>query len=268
VRPVFRKLGRPAMLSLAAALESGRLRAPFAASGVARYAPSPLSVEVSAALAEMAALGMAPAAMGYTLRLLSQEREGAQALSDRVDLVWTGPEVAGSTSRDTAVVVRELFAAARKSVLVSSFAMDRDEKARNLFQPLAERMDALPELEVRMFLNVGRPYGSDAGDAEVLREFAETFHNRVWPGQHYPAVFHDPRALALGAGPRACLHAKCVVVDDERLLVTSANFTEAAHERNIEAGVVLADAGAARAMRLQFESLVTAGLLARVPGIG
>nr|MBK7069634.1 phospholipase [Deltaproteobacteria bacterium] len=29
-------------------------------------------------------------------------------------------------------------------------------------------------------------------------------------------------------GPRAVLHAKCIVVDGERALVTCANFTEAA----------------------------------------
>jgi len=53
----------------------------------------------------------------------------------------------------------------------------------------------------------------------------------------------------------------------ERLLVTSANFTEAAHERNIEAGVLLADLVAARAMRTQFETLVAKNILRRVPGL-
>ncbi|WP_309744892.1 hypothetical protein [Chamaesiphon sp. OTE_20_metabat_361] len=33
----------------------------------------------------------------------------------------------------------------------------------------------------------------------------------------------------MGGRTRACLHAKCVVIDEEYLLVTSANFTEAAH---------------------------------------
>ena len=50
--------------------------------------------------------------------------------------------------------------------------------------------------------------------------------------------------------------------------VTSANFTEAAQERNIEAGVLVHDAGFARALRSQFEALVSAGDLRRVPGLG
>lgn len=82
-----------------------------------------------------------------------------------------------------------------------------------------------------------------------------------------PEVFYDPRSLSKAKVPRACLHAKCVVVDDERLLVTSANFTEAAHQRNIEAGVLLQDTVAAKAMRSQFEMLVECKALCRLPGI-
>jgi phosphatidylserine/phosphatidylglycerophosphate/cardiolipin synthase-like enzyme len=266
--PGLGNLGRPSLQALADALENGRLTRPYSVSAVARYVPPSMAKLAGAALAEMAELGMSATAVAHTLRLICHEREGAQALADRVDLVWTGPEVVGSGSRDTAIVVQELFAMARRSVLISTFALDRDEKARCLFQPLAERMDAVPSLDVRMFLNVARPYGGGAAESELLREFAETFRNRIWPGARLPTVFHDPRALAPTSGPRACLHAKCVIVDERRVLVTSANFTEAAHARNIEAGIVLVDEGMAQAMRHQFESLVTAGLLQPVPGIG
>jgi phosphatidylserine/phosphatidylglycerophosphate/cardiolipin synthase-like enzyme len=69
------------------------------------------------------------------------------------------------------------------------------------------------------------------------------------------------------AESNACLHAKGVVVDEERLLITSANFTEAAHERNLEAGVLMRDRSVARAIRSQFEMLVSRGLLQRIPGL-
>ena len=82
-----------------------------------------------------------------------------------------------------------------------------------------------------------------------------------------PEVFHDPRSLSQKPGPKACLHAKCIVIDEERLLITSANFTEAAHERNIEAGVLMVDPVAARAMQSQFETLVAQDILKRVPGL-
>ena len=66
---------------------------------------------------------------------------------------------------------------------------------------------------------------------------------------------------------RASLHAKCIVIDEKRALITSANFTEAAHERNIEAGTVITDTILARALKAQFDTLVDCGALKRVPGL-
>jgi phosphatidylserine/phosphatidylglycerophosphate/cardiolipin synthase-like enzyme len=43
--------------------------------------------------------------------------------------------------------------------------------------------------------------------------------------------------------------------------VTSANFTEAAHDRNIEAGVMLRDKSAAKALSDRFETLATRQIL-------
>ncbi len=42
-----------------------------------------------------------------------------------------------------------------------------------------------------------------------------------------------------GGNKRAVLHAKIVVVDGRFALLTLANFTEGAHERNIEAGFLV-----------------------------
>ena len=61
---------------------------------------------------------------------------------------------------------------------------------------------------------------------------------------------------------------KCIVIDEDRALITSANFTEAAHERNIEAGTVITDTILARSLRGQFDTLVDHGALKRVPGLG
>ncbi|MBI4703437.1 MAG: hypothetical protein HY744_20175 [Deltaproteobacteria bacterium] len=54
---------------------------------------------------------------------------------------------------------------------------------------------------------------------------------REWPGRRLPQTFCDPRALFARPGPRAVLHARCVVVDGERALVTSTNVAEAALHR-------------------------------------
>ncbi len=66
---------------------------------------------------------------------------------------------------------------------------------------------------------------------------------------------------------KSCFYAKCVVVDGEQALITSANFTEAAHERNIEVGALLNDIETAKAMQAQFEILVSQKFLRRIPGL-
>jgi len=58
-----------------------------------------------------------------------------------------------------------------------------------------------------------------------------------------------------------------VVVDDELAFVTSANFTEWAQERNAEAGVLIRSRHFNAQLRQQFESLLRAGLVQRVPGV-
>lgn len=263
----LRDLGRPALLALAKALEAGRLAPPYSTSAVGQYTSTRETATAATELARLSSLGMAPPHVAALLRVVADEREAAQRLGDRVDLVWSGPELPGAASRSTATVVRELFASAKRSALVASYALDRGDRVRPLFAPLAERMDANELLRVRVFVNVGRPHRSEAPDSVLLREFAERFRSEIWPGARLPEVFHDPRALANELGPRACLHAKCVVIDDEHALLSSANFTEAAHERNIEAGVVLHDPTIATALRNQFDALVRAGALVRVPGI-
>jgi len=164
-------------------------------------------------------------------------------------------------------VVRELFRSAKSSVWIASFAIDRSEKARQLFQPLLERMEQIPDLQMRMVINVLHPYQSDEPTSSLLRRFAQTFRTQIWTSGRLPEVFYDPRSLAVGVKMKSCFHAKCVVVDEEQALITSANFTEAAHERNIEVGVLFNDTETAKAMQVQFEILVSRKILHRLLGL-
>jgi phosphatidylserine/phosphatidylglycerophosphate/cardiolipin synthase-like enzyme len=200
--------------------------------------------------------------MAAMLDLLVRDRCRRPKVEDVLDLVTTGPEVPGVTNRDTSVVVRELFAGAQRSVLVAGYAV---YQGREVFRALADRMVELPELSVRMFLDVQRGPGDTSMASEVVKRFAERFKTREWPeGRPLPKVFYDPRSLDLEADKRACLHAKCVVVDGEAVFVSSANFTEAAQERNIEMGLLVRSRWLAERVMRHFEALLAAGLLEHV----
>lgn len=263
----FLSLSRPALNELAISLDTGRLGFPVFALSLHSYIPENLQQVVAAELNRLHQQGMSPVHLSYMLKLLAVERGTAQEQQDQIDLVWTGPKVPGTESRDTRIVVCELFNSAQFNVLISSFAVDQGTKGYELFRPLADRMDTNPELSVRMFLNVKRKYNDKTPTSTLLRQFSEHFRHHIWPGRRLPEVFHDPRALELTFNANACLHAKCVVVDEERVFITSANFTEAAHERNIEAGVLISNQVTARAIRSQFEMLTTQKILQKIPGL-
>ncbi|MEX1361537.1 MAG: DISARM system phospholipase D-like protein DrmC, partial [Nannocystaceae bacterium] len=256
-------LGRVQLLDLAHALGSGRLRPPYSTTAVGRVASGTAREIAAGELRGLAARGLGPEQIAVALELLAQERLATQALRDSVELVWTDPpEQRGRGSRRTSAVVRSLFESAEHSVIVASFVLDGGRKGRALLGPLRRRMQERPELQVRLLLNVTRTWVNKRvdtrADAVLLQEFAARFRE-LWPQEPRPAVFYDPRALSTEHGPRACLHAKCVVVDGARALVTSANFTEAAHERNVEAGVLVSDAGFVQALRERLDGLVRDG---------
>ncbi len=175
-----------------------------------------------------------------------------------VALVWTGPETRGSGARDTAVVVRELFDAAKRHVLIAGYSFERGEA---ILAPLHAAMRDRG-VRVEMFVHLGEARERHVDGERYLQLQADAWRATYWPfGAPVPAVYVDPRAAVPGS--HASLHAKCIVVDGERALVGSANFTDRGHARNIEAGVLVEDARFATELARQFHDAVGAGLFVR-----
>ena len=84
---------------------------------------------------------------------------------------------------------------------------------------------------------------------------------RVWNGSTLPRIYYDSRQLV----PRAyvSMHAKCVVVDTAECLITSANFTDRAHSRNIELGLHVTDRLVAQRIEGHWRRLIGDGHLER-----
>jgi phosphatidylserine/phosphatidylglycerophosphate/cardiolipin synthase-like enzyme len=175
-----------------------------------------------------------------------------------LDLVWTGPEAAASTARDTWVVMREMFTQARQRVLIAGFAFD---SGAELFEPLHKNMAELG-VRLQMFLNIPRAEkGSDP--AKHARAFVQQMliDNWPWPDKR-PELYYDPRTVEPGSVES--LHAKCVVVDERLTLIGSANFTDRGQTRNIEVGVLIDDASFGRQVALQWQGLINQRLVQRV----
>ena len=252
-------LSAAALGALAGAVERGLLVAPFGAMQTGRHLSKNEQIDAQLLLEGLHAAGLEGGGLAAALRLAEVSRKAGDARPNPV-LVWSDLDVAGS--RDTSIVCNELFRGAEYTVIVSTFnlghrAKDGEAKGNPVLLPLAKRMAEIPALTVRLFVNLRRfDHMAHASERQVEDAFVGWFRREIWPWETIPEIYYDPRSLdAIGDGS-ACLHAKCVVVDDARAFVTSANLTEAAQERNIEAGVLLEEPVFARALRQQFESLI------------
>jgi phosphatidylserine/phosphatidylglycerophosphate/cardiolipin synthase-like enzyme len=248
--------------SLVGALRSGRLLPPFSGTAVQRYCAAANAVAVADEMQQHAADGLKPEHLAMILETVGKARAQRQAESDLVELVWTGPKAPGISNRETGPVVRELFTSATESVLVAGYAV---YQGREVFRSLSENMAEKPALKVALYLDVQRHHADTSSNVEVLARFVRRFREQEWPGKRLPEVFYDPRSLNLDAEKRSCLHAKCVVVDRQVAFVSSANFTEAAQVRNIEAGVLIRSARFASRLAHHFEALAAAGVLRLLP---
>jgi phosphatidylserine/phosphatidylglycerophosphate/cardiolipin synthase-like enzyme len=247
---------------LAGALRSGRIAPPFSSLLLRRYLPEGVAALVATELQQRVVRGMEPSHLADCLDLLCQDRSQRPMAEDLISLVWTGPEAPGIVNRDTSVVVRELFQMAKENVLIAGYAV---YQGHIVFKSLAERMDQVSRLRVQMFLDVRRPWNDTSSVSELVRRFSEKFTREEWPGRRRPEMYYDPRSLDEEHERRASLHAKCILVDNEQAFVTSANFTTAAQQKNIEVGVLIRSKSFTTTLCSHFQTLAAAGLLVPIP---
>lgn len=239
--------------TLAAGIRTGRLNPPYLASSLSRFLDSSIASGVAESLNKFADSGTPPAGIARSLDLLASAFTERPAVGDLLDLVVTGPATSGAANRDTSVVVSDLFRNAKATVLLAGYAV---YGGRRVFQALGERMQSVPSLKVKMFLDISRKHGDTSTSEEIVKRFVHNFRTTEWPVHvALPEIYYDPRSLLTQRVDRAVLHAKCIVIDGEKVFISSANFTEAAHHRNVEVGIVLHSAGAAERLSRFFETL-------------
>ncbi|MDE0037650.1 MAG: DISARM system phospholipase D-like protein DrmC [Gammaproteobacteria bacterium] len=243
---------------LASALDTGLLpRSPSATTLRSILGLRTGGEELAAGLKELETLGVTGRGAAAWLRALT--RVGTR--THLPDLVWSGPELPGVPARDTRRVYDELLGTATTSLWVSTYAYFDGPQ---VFDQLAQRMDAVPSLNVVLLLNIERRRGDTTASDNLVRRFADSFWGTDWPGSSRPSVYYDPRSLDQD-GPGGVLHAKAVVTDAQSVFVTSANLTNAALDRNIELGILVRDRSLAASVTGHLVGLIDSGLLLPLP---
>lgn len=248
------------LASLAGSLRGGRI-GPGATTGLLRSYNLPEAW--AAPLARLAADGLPASMLTGLVDVAQRER---QRRPSPIDLVCTRPNDDRVDVVDTAVAVRRLFAQAKREVLIAGFRITE----RDMLEPL--RRPVGRELAVRLFVDIDP--GIDALGRKQL-PWAEVdawpaawwaqFRAEVWPTfMPPPEAWFAPSSLRRDAAGWRSMHAKVIVVDRAVWFVSSANFTERGHTRNLEVGAVIDDASAAERVLAAFDEWTSSGVFQRL----
>ncbi len=249
----------PTLAALADSLQHGPLRHGIT-EGLLRPLLGSAATELATSLRSLTDSGCTLSALALFCRTLHAARQQAATTESSVNLALSGPPVSGSPVIDTPTVVRSLFSEARSEVLVASYVF---HSAANLLAPLAARHDSDPGFRVRIVVDLSHQRQHPAEPLPIIEHrFLRSFLKDHWRGIRPPEIWHDPRfASPQPDGPSGVMHAKLVVIDRAAALVTSANFTAAAQERNIEAGLLIRQPRQVQRLLDYFDGLTTTGVL-------
>lgn len=196
----------------------------FASTAAAVATSGPLSAEQTAILC---------------LQALRIAHSVAEPRTIAAEFVATLPPDTPGIVRSTSQVVATMLSAARREIIVVGYELT----SRSTLELLA----AATSRGVSVMMILDRNRGSAAHVVES------------WPdAAPLPRVFHDRGSH--GSAPFASMHAKCLLVDGDDLLITSANFTFHGMHGNIEVGVRLQGSAVIDARRL-FSHLVETGVV-------
>lgn len=172
--------------------------------------------------------GMSGRDLGISLLVAAAAIGNERGASTKTQVVWSGPEVEGSYVRATREVVREIVRNAKKELIVVGYWLAGREDGEGIIQELIQLISEAVLRGVVLTVVLDERERSDGTDNRRILE-------DLWPSSTpFPRLL--TWRLPLGE-KHLKLHAKVMVADENDALVTSANLTWYAMDRNIEMGI-------------------------------
>ncbi|MGI8960805.1 MAG: DISARM system phospholipase D-like protein DrmC [Bryobacteraceae bacterium] len=193
-----------------------------------------------------------PGAISAALTAVAANIEQART-DESVELVWTGPDSEVIPVRHTEQVLLEMIERASSHLTLVSYAVHRIGRIREALLSASAR-----GIRVRIVLEGADPQDSPETYKTLWSigpELASSASIYFWP---------EAKRVKDANGKTGRLHVKCLVVDDVRLYLSSANLTEQAFTLNMELGLLLHGAKAARQIEMQFDALIRRGILMKI----
>lgn len=154
---------------------------------------------------------------------------GAKTALRELTPVWTMPGNEANTGHLTSEFHR-IVGAARQSVAAATYNFQDTSQMWSALKAASEQ----PEVVVTVYV--------DAAVADAATVKAQLPRATVY------------RSALLPSGKRVVSHAKFIVVDHEVLLITSANFSYSAENRNVEFGILVRDTALATSVEAAMAS--------------
>jgi phosphatidylserine/phosphatidylglycerophosphate/cardiolipin synthase-like enzyme len=218
--------------STCTALEDGQLRRESAEAVRAFLAGGNTTVESCLRLLQEAWILTAPELSGEALALVLRTSLSSLTTFRRrvpaTQIVWTGPKVDGSFLRATREVVREILRGVRSELLIVGYWIAAREDGDGIIEEIIDLLADAVRRGVIVTVVVDERVRSDGRDNRRILVTA------------WPSSVTLPHILTWRLPPddqHLKLHAKVLVADQRDALVTSANLTSYAMDRNMEMGV-------------------------------
>lgn len=169
-----------------------------------------------------------------------------------IELVWTGPSTGFVPVRHTERVLCEVIDAAQtRLILISFVAYPVPSIVTALNAAVARNVQV--DLILESSVNQG---GNVSYDSVAAMKAAVTSANMY--GWKRSSAGHSKVA------GKASVHAKSAVADGQIAFITSANFSEAAMERNMELGVLVRNGPLAANLERHLDALITTETVERI----
>lgn len=242
-RVAVRSLTRKHVEVLASRLEDGASAASVS-DAVALPAYGEASARILNAISETgtdreaAATYLRALAEGYALGRVTQ----------RVEVVWSGPTSSAVPVRATAQVLTDLINEARHELILMTYSAWP-------YQPLTAALTAAVGRGVGVLAvveTIAGAAGALAGE-EPAAAFATVLGVQVW---HWPTAKRTQHSSKM--------HAKLAVADESTLFVSSANLTQSGIGKNIEAGLLIRGGPVPARAAEHIRQLQASGALARL----
>lgn len=239
-----RELPPGALNALTSALEPGG-----ANPNLGRFAATPAMKEKLRRLEQLCGLqpDVSTQAIAFALRAAA-EATSAAGVDHRTEIAWTGPATEAVPLRRVDQVIYDMLETAKEEVLLVTYAAYKAERALKALRNASDH-----GVRVRLVIELAQESGG-----KISFDGLNAFRAAVPTAQ----VFYWPldRRKRSTSGSYGAMHAKCLVADRSRAIVSSANLTDYALEANMELGLSVERAVAVR-LAEHFDQLIARGEL-------